>query len=59
MLVILSSVVSDLFPRFSISRSPSIYVFFIISPSTLILGLPYSIPSPVYLCFPIFLSVSY
>jgi hypothetical protein len=47
LLVIFTSVIPDLFPRFSISRFASICVFFIVSTSTSGLGLLYAIPSPV------------
>jgi hypothetical protein len=59
LLVILTSIIPDLFPRLCISRFASICVFFIVSTSKLGLGSLYSIPSPDYLCFPIFRLVSY
>ena len=54
-LVMLTSVIPDLFPRFPISRVVSICVFFIVSTSTFRFWLLYSIPSSVWLCFPVFL----
>jgi hypothetical protein len=58
-LIIPTSVIHDFFRRVSISRFASSCVFFIVSTSIFGLGLLSSISSHVYLCFPVFLSVSY
>ena len=56
LLLMLASMVPDFFPRVSISRVSSLWVFFIVSTQCfLCLGWFYSIPSPVWSCFPVIL----
>ena len=55
LLMMLTSVISYLSPRFSISRFASICASLLFPLPFLGPGLLYSIPSPVWLCFPLFL----
>jgi hypothetical protein len=58
LLVILTPVISDFFLSFPFPGLPP-FVFSLFLLPLLGLGSLYSIPSPVYLCFPVFLLVSY
>ena len=55
LLVMLTSMASDFFPRFSISRVFSLCDFFLFLLPFLDPGWFCSIPSPVWLCFPVIL----
>jgi hypothetical protein len=55
LLVILASMTPDLFPRFSVSRFVSLCDFFIVLFLFLDPGWFCSVPSPVWLCFPLIL----
>jgi hypothetical protein len=57
LLLMLTSVVPDFFPRFSISSVASLWVFFILSTSVFMSSMYFffSFLSPAWMCFPVFL----
>jgi hypothetical protein len=55
LLLMFASMVSDFFPGVSVSSFASLWVFFIVSTSLLSLVWFCSFPSPVWMCFPVFL----
>ena len=55
LLLMLASMAPDFFPRVSISSVVSLWVFFIVSTSLFRSCMFFSIPSPVWLCFPVIL----
>jgi hypothetical protein len=57
LLLMLTSMFPYFFPRFSISRVVSLWVFFIVFISIFYLGWFCSIPSSVYLCSPVIFQV--
>jgi hypothetical protein len=55
LLLMLTSVVPDFFPKVSISSVVSLWDFFIMSTSLFRFSIVCSFPSPVWMCFPVFI----